>query len=60
MATVARVIGTVSGTGRSTGLDYLRKTAFESFDRPLFPELWDVRNKIFDPDRFSPEGAGYV
>ena len=36
-------------TGGSIGLKYLQKTAIESMETSLFPEIWDVRNHIYDP-----------
>ncbi len=42
MKTVHRIIGTKSGTGGSSGVDYLKKT----LDRTFFPELWDVRTRL--------------
>ena len=39
---VERTIGNKRGTGRSTGVDYLKKTLF----KPLFPDLWAVRNEF--------------
>ena len=36
---VQRIIGHRTGTGGSSGADYLRSTLF----RPAFPELWEVR-----------------
>ena len=36
---VERTIGTKSGTGGSSGADYLRRTLF----RPFFPDLWSIR-----------------
>ena len=36
---VQRIIGSRSGTGGSSGADYLRSTLF----RPAFPKLWEVR-----------------
>ena len=36
---VERTIGNKTGTGGSSGAEYLRSTLF----RPIFPELWDVR-----------------
>ena len=36
---VQRIIGARTGTGGSSGADYLRSTLF----RPAFPELWAVR-----------------
>jgi len=37
---VERTIGTKQGTGGSSGVGYLASTLF----RPLFPDLWHVRN----------------
>jgi tryptophan 2,3-dioxygenase len=39
---VQRVIGMKRGTGGTAGVGYLRNL----FDRPLFPELWDVRTMV--------------
>ncbi len=39
---VERTIGTKSGTGGSSGVEYLRKTLF----RPLFPDLWAIRSAL--------------
>lgn len=39
---VQRVIGMKRGTGGTAGAAYLRNI----FDRPLFPELWDVRTVV--------------
>ncbi|HEY8302633.1 MAG TPA: tryptophan 2,3-dioxygenase family protein [Jatrophihabitans sp.] len=36
---VQRIIGSRTGTGGSSGADYLRSTLF----RPAFPKLWEVR-----------------
>ena len=36
---VERTIGTKSGTGGSSGVEYLRATLFQ----PLFPDLWAIR-----------------
>lgn len=49
LTTVSRVIGKNTGTGGSIGLKYLQKTAIESMETSLFPEIWDVRNHIYDP-----------
>jgi len=38
----AREIGSRSGTGGSSGVDYLRAT----IERRFFPELWEVRNRL--------------
>lgn len=39
---VERTIGTKSGTGGSSGSEYLRSTLF----RAVFPDLWSVRNRF--------------
>jgi tryptophan 2,3-dioxygenase len=39
---VERTIGMKSGTGGSSGAEYLRATLF----RPLFPDLWAIRNEF--------------
>ncbi len=39
---VERTIGTRTGTGGSTGAEYLRST----LHRPFFPELWTVRGEL--------------
>jgi tryptophan 2,3-dioxygenase len=39
---VERTIGTKSGSGGSSGAEYLRSTLF----RPLFPDLWAIRVKL--------------
>ena len=39
---VERIIGTKTGTGGSTGADYLRGTLF----RPFFPDLWAIRSRV--------------
>jgi tryptophan 2,3-dioxygenase len=39
---VHRTIGKKSGTGGSSGVDYLRSTLFH----PVFPELWSIRNQL--------------
>jgi tryptophan 2,3-dioxygenase len=49
LVTVARVIGQNTGTGGSTGLRYLQKVAIEGMEHPLFPEIWEVRNQIYEP-----------
>jgi tryptophan 2,3-dioxygenase len=48
LTTVARVIGQNTGTGGSTGLQYLQKIAIDSMEHFLFPEIWEVRNLIYD------------
>ena len=48
LTTVARVIGQSTGTGGSAGLRYLQQTAIEGMERFLYPELWQVRNEIFE------------
>jgi tryptophan 2,3-dioxygenase len=49
LVTVARVIGQNTGTGGSTGLRYLQKVAIGGMEHPLFPEIWEVRNQIYEP-----------
>lgn len=39
---VERTIGTKSGTGGSSGVEYLRGTLF----RPAFPDLWEIRSRL--------------
>ena len=39
---VERTIGNKSGTGGSSGVDYLASTLFN----PVFPDLWGVRNRF--------------
>jgi len=39
---VERTIGTRSGTGGSSGVEYLRSTLF----RPAFPDLWEIRSRL--------------
>lgn len=39
---VERTIGMKMGTGGSAGVGYLRETLF----RPLFPDLWEIRNRL--------------
>ena len=39
---VERTIGTRSGTGGSSGVEYLRSTLF----RPAFPDLWEIRARL--------------
>lgn len=39
---VQRTIGTRTGTGGSTGVEYLRTTLF----KPAFPDLWAIRNQM--------------
>jgi tryptophan 2,3-dioxygenase len=39
---VERIIGTKTGTGGSSGADYLRGTLF----RPAFPDLWAIRSRL--------------
>lgn len=56
---VARVIGNVTGTGKSPGLPYLLTKATDLFSTPIFPELWDVRQKLFNPKGFNERNAGY-
>lgn len=42
MKTVERIIGFKTGTGGSSGVNYLRQV----LDHRFFPELWDVRTEI--------------
>lgn len=42
MKTVERIIGFKSGTGGSSGVNYLKSV----LDHQFFPELWDVRTKL--------------
>jgi tryptophan 2,3-dioxygenase len=39
---VERTIGNKQGTGGSLGAEYLRTTLF----KPLFPDLWAIRNRL--------------
>ena len=39
---VERIIGAKTGTGGSSGADYLRSTLF----RPAFPDLWAIRSRL--------------
>ena len=39
---VRRTIGTKSGSGGSSGVDYLKGTLM----KPLFPDLWAIRNRF--------------
>ena len=39
---VERTIGRKSGTGGSSGADYLRSTLFQ----PIFPDLWEIRSSF--------------
>lgn len=39
---VERTIGRKTGTGGSSGADYLRQTLFH----PLFPDLWEIRGQL--------------
>jgi len=39
---VERTIGDRTGTGGSSGAEYLRRTLFQ----PLFPELWAIRSRM--------------
>jgi len=39
---VERTIGTKSGTGGSSGVEYLRSTLF----KPAFPDLWEIRARL--------------
>jgi tryptophan 2,3-dioxygenase len=60
LATVSRVIGSNAGTGGSSGLRYLKQAANQLFEKPMYPELWDVRNEMFSrPEEFDLAAAGY-
>ncbi len=60
LATVSRVIGSNVGTGGSSGLRYLKRAANQSFEDPMYPELWDVRSEMFSrPKEFDLAAAGY-
>jgi tryptophan 2,3-dioxygenase len=60
LATVSRVIGSNVGTGGSSGLRYLNRVANQSFEDPMYPELWDVRSEMFSrPTEFDLAAAGY-
>jgi len=59
LSTVSRIIGSNAGTGGSSGLRYLKGVANQLFEKPMFPELWDVRNYMFDKKRFDEDAAGY-
>jgi tryptophan 2,3-dioxygenase len=39
---VERTIGTKTGTGGSSGVEYLRATLF----KPAFPDLWEIRSRL--------------
>jgi tryptophan 2,3-dioxygenase len=39
---VERTIGTKTGTGGSSGADYLKRTLFQ----PVFPDLWEIRARL--------------
>jgi tryptophan 2,3-dioxygenase len=39
---VERTIGSRTGTGGSSGVDYLASTLF----KPLFPDLWAIRSEL--------------
>src|SRR5690606_21725193 len=45
LKTVHRIIGLKTGTGGSSGVEFLRK----ALDLVFFPELWDVRTLIEGP-----------
>jgi tryptophan 2,3-dioxygenase len=42
---VERTIGSKTGTGGSSGVDYLKETLF----KPLFPDLWIIRSEFQKP-----------
>lgn len=52
MKTVSRVIGHKTGTGGSSGVNYLVK----ALDLPFFPELWTMRTRMTAPK----EGGNYA
>ncbi|WP_298334506.1 tryptophan 2,3-dioxygenase family protein [uncultured Erythrobacter sp.] len=52
MKTVSRVIGHKTGTGGSSGVNYLVK----ALDLPFFPELWAMRTRMTAPK----EGGNYA
>jgi tryptophan 2,3-dioxygenase len=54
LATVSRVIGGRAGTGGSIGLRYLQRTANKSFEAPIYPELWEVRDDMYGGGRPAP------
>ena len=60
LSTVARIIGSNTGTGGSSGLRYLKGVANQLFETPMFPELWDVRNYMFNKGGFDEVRAGYA
>jgi tryptophan 2,3-dioxygenase len=60
LSTVSRIIGSNTGTGGSSGLRYLKGVANQLYESPMFPELWDVRNYMFNKTGFDEERAGYV
>ncbi len=60
LSTVARIIGSNTGTGGSSGLRYLKGVANQLFETPMFPELWDVRNYMFNKTGFDELRAGYA
>jgi tryptophan 2,3-dioxygenase len=39
---VERTIGNKTGTGGSTGAEYLKRTLFH----PIFPDLWAIRQQL--------------
>lgn len=60
LATVSRVIGSNAGTGGSSGLRYLQQVANQLIEKPMYPELWDVRSEMFSrPQEFDLAAAGY-
>lgn len=46
LTTVSRIIGFKAGTGGSAGVSYLLETANEAIRKPLFVELWEVRDAL--------------
>lgn len=51
---VARTIGTQAGTGGSEGLKFLQSRLPHRF----FPELWQVRDRLFGPEAAAAKPAG--
>ena len=46
LTTVSRIIGFKAGSGGSAGVSYLLETANEGIRKPLFVELWEVRDAL--------------
>jgi tryptophan 2,3-dioxygenase len=59
MKTVARVIGHKTGTGGSSGVNYLVK----ALDLSFFPELWSMRTQMSAPraggNYAAPDGCPF-